>query len=97
MRELFASDTNEDTIPDNGVAVELESQLRPYNRTSGGLIAARITMLKDQISSSKEEIYRKERSIEDKRQNLRERFGRMEQAVQQNRAMGDYLKRNVPQ
>ena len=97
VRELFASDTNEDTVPDNGVAVNLEEQLRPYNRASGGLIAARITMLKDQITANKEEMFRKERSIEAKQQNLRERFGRMEQAVQQNRSMGQYLKQNAPQ
>ncbi|MEQ9367141.1 MAG: flagellar filament capping protein FliD [Leptospirales bacterium] len=97
VRELFASDTNEDSVPDNGMAVSLEESLRPYNRTSGGLIAARITMLKDQITSNKEEIFRKERSIENKQQTLRERFGRMEQAVQRNRSMGDYLKRNGPQ
>ncbi|MCR9144320.1 MAG: flagellar filament capping protein FliD [bacterium] len=97
VRELFASDTNEDSVPDNGMAVSLEKSLRPYNRTSGGLIAARITMLKDQISSNKEEMFRKERSIENKQQSLRERFGRMEQAVQRNRSMGDYLKRNGPQ
>ena len=84
-------------MPDNGVAVNLEEQLRPYNRASGGLIAARITMLKDQITANKEEMFRKERSIEAKQQNLRERFGRMEQAVQQNRSMGQYLKQNAPQ
>ena len=96
VRELFASDTNEDSVPDNGMAVSLEQSLRPYNRTSGGLIAARITMLKDQISSNKEEMFRKERSIENKQQSLRERFGRMEQAVQRNRSMGEYLKSNGP-
>lgn len=96
VRELFSSDTNEDAVPDNGVAVHLEKALRPYNRTSGGLIAARITMLKDQIDSNKDEMFRKERSIEGKQQNLRERFGRMEQAVQRNRSMGEYLKRNGP-
>lgn len=96
VRELFASDTNEDNVPDNGMAVQLEQNLRPYNRTSGGLIAARITMLKEQISSNKEEMFRKERSIENKQQNLRESFGRMEQAVQRNRSMGDYLKSNAP-
>lgn len=96
VRELFASDTNEDSVPDNGMAVSLEQSLRPYNRTSGGLIAARISMLKDQISSNKEEMFRKERSIENKQQNLRERFGRMEQAVQRNRSMGEYLKSNGP-
>lgn len=96
VKELFASDTNEDQIPDNGVAVSLEKELQPYNRGAGGLISSRINMLRETIDSNKDEMTRKEDKLADKRQDLRERFGRMEQAVQQNRAMGNYLKNNLP-
>ncbi len=96
VKELFASDTNEDQIPDNGVAVSLEKQLQPYNRGAGGLISSRVNMLRETIDNNKDEMARKEDKLADKRQNLRERFGRMERAVHQNRAMGNYLKRNTP-
>ncbi|MCB1309295.1 MAG: flagellar filament capping protein FliD [Leptospiraceae bacterium] len=97
VRELFASDTNEDSIPDNGVAVNMQNMLRPYNTSAGGLISARIDLLRTEITNNKDEIRRKELSLNDKEQELRRRFGRMERAVNENRSMGQYLNRNIPQ
>ncbi len=96
VRELFASDSNEDNLPDSGVAVSLEKLLAPYSRRSGGLISARIDVLKDQIRATKERMANKELAIKDMEDKLRQRFGRMERMVQQNRQMGDYLRRNSP-
>lgn len=96
VRELFASDSNEDNLPDSGVAVSLEKLLAPYSRRSGGLISARIDVLKEQIRATKERMTNKELAIKDMEEKLRQRFGRMERMVQQNRQMGDYLRRNSP-
>ncbi len=96
VRQLFASDSNEDNLPDSGVAISLERALQPYTRTSGGVISTRVDVLKEQIRSNKREMDRKEMAVQAMESQLRERFGRMERAVQQNRAMGEYLRRNSP-
>ncbi|MBX7058239.1 MAG: flagellar filament capping protein FliD [Leptospirales bacterium] len=96
VRQLFASDTNEDNLPDNGVAIAMERLLQPYVRPTGGVISARVDLLKEQIRANKREIDRRELAAQNMEQNLRERFGRMERAVQENRSMGEYLRRNSP-
>lgn len=93
VRALFASDTNEDNINDNGVAINMENSLKPYNRGAGGLITARILMLKDRIKSNKTDMYRKELSLKSKETSLRRKFGYMERSVRRNRMIGDTLKR----
>jgi len=95
VRELFSTDTNEDNVPDTGVALQMTRILEPYTRGTGGLIAARIDLLKSQITDNKERIRNKELSIQAMEQNLRRRFGRMESSVQQSRATGDYLRNQI--
>ncbi|MCB1172468.1 MAG: flagellar filament capping protein FliD [Leptospiraceae bacterium] len=93
VRQLFASDVNEDNIKDNGVAIKLLDVLKPYNQRAGGLITARIDLLQEKIKSNKQEGNRKELSLQDKEENLRRRFGRMESSVKRNQSISEYLKR----
>ncbi len=95
VRELFASDNNEDSITDNGLGFNLVRFLEPYNRLSGGLVSARIDLLKTQITDNKERIRNKEISLRSMEETLRRRFGRMENAVQQSRSTGEYLRNNM--
>lgn len=95
VKELFVSDQNLDARPDNGVAFSLTKSLQPFTRVSGGLITARIDLLKNQMTSNKEELRRMQLSLESKEENLRMKFGRMESAVRSNRAMGSYMKNNL--
>lgn len=92
VRNLFASDVNEDNLKESGVSVGLIKILKPYNRKAGGLISARIQMIKDSIQSNKDEMYRKELALKTKENSLRRKFGRMERSVKQNKSIGDYLK-----
>ncbi len=95
VKELFASDTNEDSRVDNGAAYQMSRSLKAYTRFTGGLISIRIDLLKTKVSDNKERIDRLELSLKSKEESLRRRFGRMEEAVRQSRSMGNYLKNNL--
>lgn len=92
VKELFASDTNEDNRVDNGVAFEMRSALDPYNQLARGLIATRIDLLKTQITDNKDKISKLEYSLQNKEESLRRRFGRMESAVQNSQATSNFLR-----
>ena len=93
LQNLFGSDINKDRRLDNGAAFKMDRTLKPYAQMNHGLISVRIDLLKSKISSNKDRIFRREETLARKKENLRHRFGRMEQAVKRSRSMGDYLKR----
>ncbi len=97
VQYLFGADTNNDLRLDNGVAYKMDQVLRPYNQAPKGLIGVRIQLLKNKIASNKEHIGKRELMLERKKEKLRFRFSRMEQAVKRNRSLGDYIKNINPQ
>ena len=92
VKDLFASDLNEDAITDNGVAFKMNETLKPYVQFSGGLITARIETIKSRIDQKKEAMASKERSLAQKEQQLREKFGRMESSIREAKSRSEYLK-----
>ncbi len=95
VKELFASDMNEDNVPENGVAISMTKTLETYNRPTGGVIATRIQLLKTQIADKKDRIAKKEAGLKVMEENLRRRFGRMENAVRQSRAMSEQMRHSM--
>ncbi len=95
VRELFAGDTNEDGVTDSGVAYVINRELAPYVTVSGGVIAARIDLLQEQIKANKKQIFNKELSLKRKEQRLREKFGRMETQMRQSRSTSEFLKNKL--
>ena len=95
VKELFASDTNDDAMIDNGVAFTMTKELKPYSRQSGGMISVRIDLLKSRITDNKDRISRKELSLERKEQSLRQKFGRMESSIKQSKNTGNFLKNQL--
>ncbi len=91
VKEILASDTNEDAVIDNGAAYKIHQVLQPYNRMSGGIITSRIDLLKQQITDNKEKARRKESGLVSMEADLRRRFGRMESAIKEGRQMGQSL------
>jgi flagellar capping protein FliD len=91
VKEILASDTNEDAVIDNGAAFRIYQTLQPYNRMSGGIITSRIDLLKQQITDNKEKARRKESGLVSMEADLRRRFGRMESAIKEGRQMGQSL------
>ncbi|MCB1165751.1 MAG: flagellar filament capping protein FliD [Leptospiraceae bacterium] len=97
VKNLFASDLNEDSVPDNGVAFKMTETLKPYIQFAGGLISARIDTVKTRIDEKKEMIASKESSLDKKEQTLREKFGRMESSIREAHSQSEYLKSKLGQ
>lgn len=79
---LFGADSDGDLVVDRGVAVALEEFVNPYVRT-GGVVAGRESSLDTQISQSEDRITRYNDRLEDREQQLRNEFGRMEGMMDQ--------------
>ncbi len=79
---LFGSDSDGDLIVDRGVAVELQQYVNPYVQT-GGIVASRESSLDTQISQTEDRIGRYNDRLEDREQQLRNEFGRMEGMMDQ--------------
>ena len=92
VQNLFRFDADKDLRIENGVAYKMSYILKPYIQSSTGLLSSRINLIKDKISTNKDDIYRRELVLERRKQSLREQFGRMERAVKRNRALGEHLK-----
>lgn len=95
VKELFASDMNEDNVPDNGVAIIMTKTLDTYNRPAGGVVATRIQLLKTQIADKKDRISKKEAGLKVMEENLRRRFGRMENAIRQSKTMSEQMRNQM--
>ncbi len=96
VKELFASDTNEDSRVDHGAAYKLAQNLKPYARVSGGLVSARINLLKTRMTDNKDRIRRRERSLKTMETRLRRKFGGMERSVGRSKATQRYLRNRMP-
>jgi flagellar hook-associated protein 2 len=79
---LFGSDSDGDLVVDRGVAVELQQFVNPYVQT-GGIVAGRESSLDTQISQTEDRIGRYNDRLEDREQQLRTEFGRMEGMMDQ--------------
>lgn len=92
VRELFASDTDNNLMVDNGVAYTIYEDMKAFTSVSGGLITVRINVIKEKIADNKQRVDRMELSLENKEQQLRQKFGRMERSIRENKAQGDFLR-----
>ena len=93
VQNLFASNLKTKKLIDNGVAFKMEIVMRPYAQISQGIISAQIDLIKNKMNANKENISRKKEMLVKKEQNLRQRFGAMQNAVKKNRNTNEYLKR----
>lgn len=91
IKELFASDKNEDLIVDDGVAYKTYQELSDYVKSSGNIISSRIELLKEKIKDNKKIILNKELSLGRKEEMLRQKFGKMESAIQNSKSMNKFL------
>ncbi len=96
VKELFVSDQNADNRFDNGVAFRMAETMKPYTRSSGGLISVRIDLLKLKIADNKQRMDRMQLSLKSKEEQLRIKFGAMESAINSSKETGKYLKNNLP-
>ncbi|MCL1818590.1 MAG: flagellar filament capping protein FliD [Spirochaetaceae bacterium] len=80
VQELFGSDTTGDLIPDSGVAVAMDTYIRPLVQV-GGIIPARLSTIDSQISQTNRKIDNYNRYLDNFEKNLRHKYGVMEGAL----------------
>ena len=83
VKELFAKDTNQDFIPDTGIAVEINNLLKGYMQKSTGFFDMRDDKLKRMKENKQKEIDKYEEKLVDEERKLKEQFLKMEQAGQE--------------
>ena len=83
VKELFAKDTNQDFIPDTGIAVEITNLLKGYMQKSTGFFDMRDDRLKRIRDNKQKEIDKYEEKLVDEERKLKEQFLKMEQAGQE--------------
>ncbi|MEM7183387.1 MAG: flagellar filament capping protein FliD [Spirochaetota bacterium] len=94
VRELFASDNNDDNRPDDGLGVKIMSHIKPYTSFRSGVFATKIQMMKEKISENEKRIRNYESHLVNYEQRLKAKFRYMEQGVSRHKNVGSYLKNN---
>lgn len=81
VAELFASDTDGDRRPDNGLAVRLDAFLYEVVRPKAGILDVKIAKTREDIREKNRQINRKEEQVQNYERKLQERFGDMEREM----------------
>ncbi len=95
VRELFASDTNNDAKMEDGVGVRLLENLKPYNQYASGIISSKVKLLEENVSGNNKKIKEHESHLISYEAKLKQRFLYMEQGVGKNKSVGNYLQNNL--
>jgi flagellar hook-associated protein 2 len=95
LRELFASDTNNDAKMEDGVGIRLLDTLKPYTQFASGIITSRIKLIEDNVTGNNKKIKEHESHLVSYEAKLKQRFLYMEQGVGKNKSVGNYLQNNM--
>jgi flagellar hook-associated protein 2 len=90
IKQLFASDTSGDLIMDTGVAVNVDTLVKPFMET-GGIIALKTSTIDSRITQDQRRIDTMERQLAAKEQDLKIQYSRMEAAYARMEQMSDSL------
>lgn len=82
VKELFGRDSNGDLVIDNGVGYQIDTFVRPFSQT-GGVVINRTNTLDTQIKAKESEIKKFEEYLERYESDLKEKYGKMEGAINQ--------------
>jgi len=82
IKELFGRDTNNDLITDSGAAFELDRLLKAYALAGQGFFDSRTSTYDEQIKNSSKEIKDYQAKLVKEEQDLKEKFYKMEKAMQ---------------
>lgn len=94
VRELFASDNNNDNRVDDGVGVAILEHLKPYTQLTSGLVTSKIKLAESTISENSKKVKEFESHLVSFEKKLKQKYLYMEQGVGKNKAVGNYLKNN---
>jgi flagellar hook-associated protein 2 len=90
IKELFASDTTGDLIMDTGIAVNIDSLVKPFVET-GGIISLKTNTIDSRIKQDERRIDTMERQLASKEAELKIQYGRMEAAYSRMESMTNSL------
>ncbi len=95
LRELFASDTNNDAKMEDGVGIRLLDTLKPYTQYASGIITSRVKLIEENVAGNNKKIKEHESHLVSYEAKLKQRFLYMEQGVGKNKSVGNYLQNNM--
>lgn len=95
LRELFASDTNNDAKMEDGVGIRLLETLKPYTQYSSGIITSKLKLIEENVAGNNKKIKEHESHLVSYEAKLKQRFLYMEQGVGKNKSVGNYLQNNM--
>ncbi len=82
VKHLFGGDNDEDGVIDNGAAFRIAGEVKPYLGV-GGTIYQRKRTINRRVSDNKEQITKYSERVERYEAKLKEKFGKMESAINQ--------------
>ncbi len=97
IRELFASDNNNDSRVDDGVGVAILEHIKPYTQLSSGLVSSKIKLAENTIGENSKKSKDYESHLVSYEKKLKQKYLNMEQGVGKNKAVGNYLKNTFNQ
>lgn len=97
IRELFASDNNNDSRVDDGVGVAILEHIKPYTQLSSGLVSSKIKLSENTIQENTKKSKDFESHLVSYEKKLKQKYLNMEQGVGKNKAVGNYLKNTFNQ
>ncbi|MCG6147818.1 flagellar hook protein FliD [Leptospira levettii] len=95
VRDLFASDPNNDAKMEEGVGIRLLEILKPYNQYASGIVTSKVKLLEESVAGNNKKIKEHESHLISFEAKLKQRFLYMEQGVGKNKSVGNYLQNNM--
>ncbi len=95
LREIFASDTNNDAKMEDGVGIRLLDTLKPYTQYASGIITSKVKLIEENVVGNNKKIKEHESHLVSYEAKLKQRFLYMEQGVGKNKSVGNYLQNNM--
>jgi flagellar hook-associated protein 2 len=97
VRELFASDTNEDNKMDDGVGMTILETIKPYTQFTSGIVSSKVKLAESQMQENSKKIRDYESHLVNYEKKLKQKFEYMEQGIGKNKNIGTYLNQSIKQ
>lgn len=97
VRELFASDTNEDNRMDDGVGITILETIKPFTQYASGVVSSKVKLAESQMQENNKKIRDYESHLVNFEKKLKQKFEYMEQGIGKNKNIGTYLNQSIKQ
>lgn len=97
VRELFASDTNEDNRMDDGVGITILETIKPFTQYTSGIVSSKVKLAESQMQENNKKIRDYESHLVNYEKKLKQKFEYMEQGIGKNKNIGTYLNQSIKQ